>query len=52
MIVMNSLRDAGAGFGTDTNRVTIYTAAGATLPFGTKSKAGVASDIVNTILSL
>ncbi|WP_302589523.1 bifunctional phosphopantothenoylcysteine decarboxylase/phosphopantothenate--cysteine ligase CoaBC [uncultured Muribaculum sp.] len=52
MIVMNSLRDAGAGFGTDTNRVTIYTAAGATLPFDTKSKASVASDIVNTILSL
>jgi phosphopantothenoylcysteine decarboxylase / phosphopantothenate---cysteine ligase len=23
MIVLNSLRDAGAGFGTDTNRVTI-----------------------------
>lgn len=52
MIVMNSLRDSGAGFGTDTNRITIYTADGRTFPFETKPKAGVAADIINTLLSL
>ena len=52
MIVLNSLRDAGAGFGTDTNKVTIYTADGRRLPFDVKSKAEVASDILDTIESL
>lgn len=52
MIVLNSLRDKGAGFGTDTNKVTIYTADGRTLPFDTKSKTEVAGDIIDTILTL
>lgn len=52
MIVLNSLRDAGAGFGTDTNKVTIYTADGRTLPFNMKSKAEVAGDILDTIETL
>lgn len=52
MIVLNSLRDAGAGFGTDTNKITIYTADGRTLPFGVKPKAEVASDILDTIETL
>lgn len=52
MIVMNSLRDSGAGFGTDTNRITIYTADGRTFPFDTKPKTGVAADIINTLLTL
>lgn len=52
MIVLNSLRDAGAGFGTDTNKVTIYTADGRALPFCMKSKAGVAGDILDTIETL
>ncbi len=52
MVVMNSLRDSGAGFGTDTNRVTIFTADGRSFQFDTKSKADVATDIVNTLLSL
>ena len=51
MIVLNSLRDKGAGFGTDTNKVTIYTADGRTLPFDTKSKTEVAGDIIDTILN-
>ncbi len=49
MIVMNSLRDAGAGFGTDTNKVSIFTADGGELSFDLKSKAEVAADILNTI---
>lgn len=52
MIVLNSLRDKGAGFGTDTNKVTIYTADGRTLPFDTKSKTEVAGNIIDTILTL
>ena len=52
MIVLNSLRDKGAGSGTDTNKVTIYTADGRTLPFDTKSKTEVAGDIIDTILTL
>ncbi len=50
MIVLNSLRDEGSGFGTDTNKVTIYTRSGKVLPFGLDSKTKVAGDIVNTIL--
>ena len=49
MIVMNSLRDEGAGFGTDTNKVTIYCAGGKKREFSLKSKAEVAADILNTI---
>lgn len=49
MIVLNSLRDAGTGFGTDTNKVTIYTADGRVIPFGVKSKSEVAADIFDTI---
>lgn len=45
-IVLNSLRDAGAGFRTDTNKVTIIEANGATRPYGLKSKAAVAADIL------
>ncbi len=52
MIVLNSLRDKGAGFGTDTNKVTIYMADGRELRFDTKSKDDVADDIIDTIASL
>lgn len=52
MIVLNSLRDKGAGFGTDTNKVTIYMADGRELRFDTKSKDDVAADIIDTILNL
>lgn len=50
-IVLNSLRDAGAGFGTDTNKVTIFAADGLTLPYGLKPKAEVAEDIADFIVS-
>ena len=46
MIIANSLRDAGAGFGTDTNKVTIITKDGADeLPL--MSKSDVADNILD-----
>ncbi len=51
MIVLNSLNDAGAGFGHDSNKITIFDKAGKELKFETKSKKAVAADIINTILN-
>lgn len=52
MIVLNSLRDAGAGFGTDTNKVTILLPDGTSESFGLKSKSEVARDIIDTVVAL
>jgi phosphopantothenoylcysteine decarboxylase/phosphopantothenate--cysteine ligase len=49
MIVLNSLNDPGAGFREDTNKVTIFTAAGRKMAFPLKSKTEVARDIVKVI---
>lgn len=49
MIVLNSLKDKGAGFGHDTNKVTIITADGTVREGTLKSKADVAKDIVDMI---
>lgn len=49
MIVLNSLRDKGAGFGTDTNLVTILSADGRTTRYDLKSKREVACDILDQI---
>jgi phosphopantothenoylcysteine decarboxylase/phosphopantothenate--cysteine ligase len=51
VIVLNVLSDEGAGFGHDTNKVTIITAAEVE-DFELKSKQAVASDIVSKIESL
>ena len=51
MIVLNSLNDKGAGFQTDTNKITILTKSNKKLSFELKSKQDVAEDIVNTILT-
>ena len=51
MIVANSLRDAGAGFGTDTNRVTLLTRAGAE-PLELMDKEEVAREILTRCLSI
>lgn len=50
MIVLNSLREAGAGFRGDTNKVTIFTSTGTRLAFPLKSKAAVARDIVEVVI--
>jgi phosphopantothenoylcysteine decarboxylase/phosphopantothenate--cysteine ligase len=52
MIVMNSLQDLGAGFGVDTNKVTIFANNNQQFNFATKSKDEVAKDIVDTITTL
>lgn len=50
MIVLNSLNDAGAGFGHDTNKITLIDRSGAVKKFDLKSKKAVARDIVSAIL--
>lgn len=50
LIVLNSLNDAGAGFGVDTNKVTIIDRDERTHPYSLKSKDAVAADICQHIL--
>jgi phosphopantothenoylcysteine decarboxylase/phosphopantothenate--cysteine ligase len=52
MIILNSLNDAGAGFGHDTNKITIFRSGGKEIEFDTKPKEEVAKDIVDTIIRL
>lgn len=52
MIILNSLQDKGAGFGNDTNKITIFDKGGKEFKFKTKSKQEVAKDIVDTIIQL
>ena len=48
-IVLNSLNDAGAGFATETNKVTFIDKNSGITPFELKTKAEVARDILNEI---
>lgn len=50
-IVLNSLRDKDACFGTDTNKVTIISRDGSEKPFGLKPKADVAKDVVDEVVA-
>lgn len=52
MIVLNSMRDPGAGFGVDTNKVTIFHRDGSSRALPLASKAEVAGSIVDDIESL
>ncbi|MFN8280706.1 MAG: bifunctional phosphopantothenoylcysteine decarboxylase/phosphopantothenate--cysteine ligase CoaBC [Saprospiraceae bacterium] len=52
MIVINSPREAGAGFGGETNRIDILKKNGEVLSFELKSKSEVAEDIVNEMIKL
>jgi phosphopantothenoylcysteine decarboxylase/phosphopantothenate--cysteine ligase len=52
LLVLNSLRDAGAGFGTDTNKITLIWPGNKSESFGLKSKKEVASDIARAIVKL
>lgn len=51
-IVLNSLKDQGAGFGTKTNKITIIEREDKITNFELKPKPEVASDIVNKIIEL
>lgn len=50
-IVLNSLNDNSAGFGFDTNKITILHKSGEEINFELKSKKEVAKDIVSFIIS-
>ncbi len=50
MIVLNSLKDPGAGFGYDTNKISIIDRDNNTRDYELKSKIGVAKDIVDAIV--
>ncbi len=52
LIVLNSLRDEGAGFGSDLNKVTIIEKNNNITPYSLKPKHEVAADIVNKISSI
>ena len=52
MIVLNSLRDEGAGFAGDTNKVNIFFKNGEKSSYPLKSKQSVAIDIVDSIEGL
>ena len=52
LIVLNSLNDKGAGFGVDTNKITIISKENKTLNFPLKDKKSVSLDIVNNIIEL
>jgi len=49
MMVLNSLNDEGAGFGYDTNKITVFEKDGNEIAYGKKSKQQVAKDIVDRI---
>ena len=52
MIVLNSMRDPGAGFGTDTNTVTIIPPDCDSVSYPSKPKSEVAADILDNVVSL
>ena len=52
MIILNSLQDSGAGFGVDTNRVTIISKDNNPHKFELKTKKEVAVDIVDAIFTI
>lgn len=52
LIVLNSLRDEGAGFGTDTNKITLLQPEGGAVSYPLKSKTEAAKDIIQKIQSL
>jgi len=52
MIVLNSLNDEGAGFGVDTNKITIFEKGGKEIAYERKPKQQVARDIVDRIVKM
>lgn len=51
-IVLNSMNDKGAGFNSDTNKITIIEKNNRVTEFGLKSKAEVAADLAEKIIEL
>lgn len=51
LIVLNSLQDVGAGFGHDTNKISIIDKANIIEHFELKTKKEVAKDIINAIIT-
>ncbi|MCD4711534.1 MAG: bifunctional phosphopantothenoylcysteine decarboxylase/phosphopantothenate--cysteine ligase CoaBC [Bacteroidales bacterium] len=52
LVVLNSLQDLGAGFGTDTNRVTMIDRLGNSDHYELKPKAQVAADLVQRVIKM
>ncbi len=52
IVVLNSLNDEGAGFGYDTNKITIFEKDGNEISFERKIKKQVAKDIVDRIVKM
>ncbi|MEN8203086.1 MAG: bifunctional phosphopantothenoylcysteine decarboxylase/phosphopantothenate--cysteine ligase CoaBC [Bacteroidota bacterium] len=52
LMVLNSLREEGAGFGTDTNKVTIIDRKGGMVNYELKLKSEVAADLVNRLIKM
>jgi phosphopantothenoylcysteine decarboxylase/phosphopantothenate--cysteine ligase len=52
IIVLNSLNDQGAGFGFDTNKVTIFDRSGGETVYAQKTKQQVAADIVDKVVNM
>jgi phosphopantothenoylcysteine decarboxylase / phosphopantothenate---cysteine ligase len=52
LIVLNSLNDEGAGFGYDTNKITIFEKGGGEFSYERKPKRQVAADIVTRIVKM
>jgi phosphopantothenoylcysteine decarboxylase/phosphopantothenate--cysteine ligase len=52
MVVLNSLNDKGAGFGTDTNKISIFDKSGKEFNYELTSKKEAAKNIVDTIIQL
>ena len=52
LVVLNSMRDSGAGFETDTNRVTMVDRLGNVDRYELKPKAQVASDLVQWVIKM
>ncbi len=50
MIVLNSLKDSNAGFGHNTNKVTIFTADGSEQSLDLAPKKNIAEQITNVII--
>ena len=52
LIVLNSLNDEGAGFGYDTNKITVVDCSGKVTPYKLKKKDEVADDVFKHIIEL